>query len=66
MSYSPNVAYLAHGEVGVMAVEWVSFSYFPPLKPKCVLWSSVSYSLKTMVNATIKAKYSEVGTKQMI
>ena len=25
------------------------FPYFPPLKPKCVLWSSVSYSLKNTV-----------------
>ena len=23
--------------------------YFPPLKPRCVLWSGASYSLKNMV-----------------
>ena len=26
------------------------FSYFPPLKPRCVLWSGASYSLKNMVH----------------
>ena len=46
-SYSPNVAYLAHlpGEGGA-AVERVLFSYFPPLKPRCVLWTGASYSPK--------------------
>ena len=32
--------------------EWVSFfffSYFPPLKPRCVLWSGASYSPKNTV-----------------
>ena len=28
----------------------IFFSYFPPLKPRCVLWSSASYSLKNTVN----------------
>ena len=50
LSYSLNVAYLAHlGERA--AVEWgFFFSYFP-LKPRYVLWSGVSYSLKNTVNA---------------
>ena len=26
------------------------FPYFPPLKPRCVLWSGVSYSPKNTVN----------------
>ena len=47
-SYSPNVAYLAHGGQGV-AVEQGFFPYFPPLKPRCVLWSGASYSPKNMV-----------------
>ena len=48
-SYSPNVAYLAHwrGQGGGGA--GVFFSYFPPLKPGCVLWSGVSYSRKNTV-----------------
>ena len=25
------------------------FFYFPPLKPRCILWSSASYSLKNTV-----------------
>ena len=52
-SYSLNVAYLAHWGGGVgraVAVEQGFFSYFPPLKPRCVLWSSVSYSLKNTVS----------------
>ena len=52
MSYNPNVAYLpgllAGGEAAV--VEWGVFSYFPPLKPRYVLWSRASYSPKNMVN----------------
>ena len=47
-SYSPNVASLAFwGEGGNSGVGF--FSYFPPLKPRCVLWSSASYSPKNMV-----------------
>ena len=42
-SYSPNVAYLA-GQGAVL--EQGVFSYFPLLKPMCVLWSGASYSLK--------------------
>ena len=33
-SYSPNVAYLGWGPA---AVEQGFFSYFPPLKPRCIL-----------------------------
>ena len=62
--YSLNVAYLAHwgGVTGVVAVErghrrqeqdhifcFNFFPYFPPLKPRCVLWSGAPYSLKNMV-----------------
>ena len=49
MSYSPNVAYLTHcgGDGGVGF-----FSYFPPLKPRCVLWSGMSYSPKNTVNSS--------------
>ena len=46
-SYSRNVACLARrvgrGEV---AVEQVFSPYFPPRKPRCVLWSGASYSPK--------------------
>ena len=35
-SYSPNVAYMAFVGEGA-AVEQGCFSYFPPLKPRCVL-----------------------------
>ena len=28
------------------------FSYFPPLKPRCVLWSGASYSPKDMVRGS--------------
>ena len=63
MSYSPNVAYLACWGVGggggagsQVAGAGPHFllqnfvSYFPPLKPRCVLWSGASYSPKNMVN----------------
>ena len=33
-----------------MAVEWVFFPYFPPLKPRCVLRSGASYSPKNTVS----------------
>ena len=49
VSYSLQVAYLAHRGGGCAAVERVFFSYFPPLKPRCILWSGVSYSLKNTV-----------------
>ena len=46
VSYSPNVAYLAHWGGGWgAAVEQNLFSYFP-LKPRCVLCSGASYSPK--------------------
>ena len=45
-SYSLKVAYPA-GDSGA-AVEWVFFSHFPPLKPRYVLWSGASHSLKNM------------------
>ena len=45
-SYSPNVAYLARWGCEAV-VEWgFFFSYFPPLKPRCVLWSDASSSPK--------------------
>ena len=47
-SYSPNVAYLAHGVGGGGGVDFF-FSYFSPLKPRHVLWSSTSYSPKNTV-----------------
>ena len=38
------------GGVGeVAAVEWAFFPYFPPLKPRYILWSGASYSLKNKV-----------------
>ena len=46
-SYSPNIAYLAC--FGGAAVERGFFSYFPPLKPRYVLWSGASYSPKNTV-----------------
>ena len=63
-SYSPKVAYLARwgedggcggGErsqeagAGPHILLQKFFSYFPPLKPRCVLWSSASHNLKNMV-----------------
>ena len=69
-SYSLNVAYLVVGVGGASGAEsqeaWaglhfllkIFFSYFPPLKPRCVLWFSASYSLKNMVNSrTPKTKF---------
>ena len=45
VSYSLNIDYLAWGEG-----RWSGFvPYFPPLKPRCALWSSASYSLKKPV-----------------
>ena len=38
-SYSLNVAYLARCVEGGLVVEQGFFSYFPPLKPRCVIWS---------------------------
>ena len=53
-SYSPNVAYLAHfgegEEGGSISGAGFFFSYFPPLKPRCILWSGESYSPKNMVD----------------
>ena len=60
-SYSPNVAYLAHwvgvgggagpqeAGAGPHFLLQIFFSYFPPLKPRCILWSGVSYSPKNTV-----------------
>ena len=63
MFYSPNVAYLAHlgwgGGGGAGSQEAGAgphfllqnfFSYFPPLKPRCILWSGASHSPKNTVN----------------
>ena len=50
-SYNPNVAYLAcwgGGEVAV--VQGGVFPYFPPLKPRYVLWSGAPDSLKNTVS----------------
>ena len=47
-SYSPNVAHLAPGVSGGRGGAGF-FPYFPPLKPRCVLWSGASYSLKNTV-----------------
>ena len=60
--YVPNVAYLTRWERGGSGgagsqeagarshfLPQIFFSYFPPLKPRCVLWSGVSYSLKNTV-----------------
>ena len=51
-SYSPNVAYLARWGGGGGGVGF--FSYFSPLKPRCVLWSGASYSPKNMVSELLK------------
>ena len=60
-SYSPNVAYLAHwvgvgggagpqeAGAGPHFLLQKFFSYFPPLKPRCILWSGASYSPKNTV-----------------
>ena len=40
------------------------FSYFPPLKPRCILWSSASYSTKNTVSRdTIKVLEENIGRK---
>ena len=50
VSYTQNVAYLARwgGGGGRGGWRWSRFfsPYFPPLKPRCVLWSGASYSPK--------------------
>ena len=47
-SYSPNVAYLARYRISALkdVIKYFTtlfaskfFPYFPPLKPRCVLWS---------------------------
>ena len=59
-SYSLNVAYLAGGggsgragsqeaRAGPQFLLQKVFSYFPPLKPRCVLWYGVSFGLKNTV-----------------
>ena len=49
-SYSPNVAYLAVGRGGgVHGGAGFFFSCSPPLKPRCILWPSVSSSPKNRV-----------------
>ena len=64
-SYSLNVAYLSHcgegeggewwwrrvtgGRSGTTFFAQIFFSYFHSLKPRCTLWSGVSYSLKNTV-----------------
>ena len=45
-SYSANVAYLAHWRGGGGGGARVFFSYFPSLKPRCVLWSGAPSSSK--------------------
>ena len=62
-SYSPNVVYLAWcegwGRSGGLFSEQGLFSYFPPLKPRCILWSGALYSLKNMVNNQERGLLSE-------
>ena len=49
-SYSLNVAYLARGGGrGDSGAGFIFLFYFPPLKPRYVLWSGVSYSMKNVV-----------------
>ena len=48
-SYSPNVDYLAYWGGGVRRWNVFFFPIFPPLKPRCVLWASESYSPKNTV-----------------
>ena len=63
VSYSLNVAYLPcwgwgcgsgagsqEAGAGLHFLLQKFFSYFPPLKPRCVLWSGVSYSPKNTVS----------------
>ena len=65
-SYSPNVAYLAHwggrrwrwsgvtgGRSRTTIFASTCFSYFPPLTPRCVLWSGASHSPKNMVTVGV-------------
>ena len=49
VSYSLNVVYLACCGGGGGGGAGFFFSYFPPLTPRCVLWSGESYSPKNMV-----------------
>ena len=52
-SYSINVAYLGHwGEGSGVVWFFYYYYYFPPLKPRCVLRSSVSYGLKNTIHLT--------------
>ena len=55
-SYSPNVDYLGRWGAergGSRGVGFFFFPYFPPLKPRYVLWSGVSYNPKNMINKYI-------------
>ena len=49
-SHRPTVADLARWMGGGSGAGF--FPYFPPLKPRCVLWPSTSYILKNMVSPT--------------
>ena len=56
-SYTLNVASLAHRQWWWGAVvEQGVFPYCPPLKPRCIVRSSVSYSPKNTVSS-VKTKY---------
>ena len=57
MSYSPIIAYLAHrAGAGSSGRAGIFFFYFPPLKPRYVLWSGVSYSPKNTVSLMMHAE----------
>ena len=56
MFYSPNVAYLAHYRISALkdVIKYSTtffaskcFSYFPSLKPRCILWSEKYGTLPT-------------------
>ena len=49
VSCSLNVAYSPGSFGGEAVVEQGFFSYFPPLKPRYILWSGTLYSPKNMV-----------------
>ena len=49
VSYNPNVAYLTRLGGGGQGFFVLFISYFPPLKPRYILWSGASHSPKHTV-----------------
>ena len=46
-------------------MERVFFSFFLPLKPRCILWSSASYSSKNMLSVFLALLFQHSVEKEM-